>query len=422
MADEREFLMLGVALAIGLLFGLERGWHGLQEAEERRVAGVRTFGLIGLLGRASGLLTRALEPPVYGFAFLAVTGVMIAAYALNYRDERDRGITSLVAALVTFALGSLATLGYRVTAAAAAVVSVLLLGFKPQLHHWVSALEGKELHATLKLLLISVVLLPILPNQGYGPGQAFNPYEVWWMVVLIASISFVGYFAIKVAGPDKGTVVTSLFAGLASSTALTVHFSRLARRDRADSNLLSAGILFANGTLFPRILIIVGLIQPGLVQRLALPMALMALLVYAPGVLLWTWRRSDADGDAIRLDNPLELSTAVKFGAFLAVVLLLSTVLKDTFGDAGVLALAATSGVADLNAITLSMARMSQDSISAPLAVTAVVLATATNGVFKTVATGVVGGPKLGLRVGLPLTAASLAGLGAVWATRTWGF
>jgi uncharacterized membrane protein (DUF4010 family) len=151
-------------------------------------------------------------------------------------------------------------------------------------------------------------------------------------------------------------------------------------------------------------------------------MALMALLVYAPGVLPWTWRRADAEGDAIRLDNPLELSTALKFGAFLTLVLLLSMVLKDTFGDAGVLAVAATSGVADLNAITLSMARMSQEGISAPLAATAVVLATAANGVFKTVATSFVGGARLGVQAGIPLTAASLAGLGVVWATRTWGF
>lgn len=415
LTDDRTLLALGVALAIGLLFGLERGWHGLQEEEGRRVAGVRTFGLIGLLGGASGLLAQILQPPVYGFVFLGVVAMMTAAYAVNYSGAQDAGVTSLVAALLTFALGTLAALGETVTAAAGAVLAVLLLGFKPQLHSWVARLEEAEIHATLKLLLISVVMLPILPNRGYGPGNALNPYEVWWMVVLIASISYVGYFAVKVAGANKGILLTSLFAGLASSTALTLHLARLASRKSTNGSLLAAGILVANGTLFPRILVIVAAVHPTLVASLAAPMAVMALLVYGPSSVLWLRHTSDGNGEAVRLKNPLELKNALRFGVFLAVVMLAGNLLAETFGDRGIVWLAAISGVADLNAITLSVARLSQGELSLSVAVIAIVVAAAMNGLIKTALSGVVGGAAMGLRVGVPLVASSIAGLVVAW-------
>jgi len=417
LTDERALLALGVALAIGLLFGLERGWHGLQEKEDHRVAGVRTFGLIGLLGGASGLLAQILQPAVYGLVFLALAAIVTTAYVVNYRGAQDAGITSLVATLLAFALGTLSTLGHMVIGAAAAVVAVLLLGFKPYVHSSVARLEEKEIHATLKLLLISVVLLPILPDRGYGPGSALNPYEIWWMVVLIASISYAGYFAVKIAGTNKGIVLTSLFAGLASSTALTLHLARLAQRKGADMSLLATGILIANGTLFPRILVISAVIHPGLVARLAAPMAVMAMLAYVPSLVLWTRRGSEVDSEAIRLENPLELKAALRFGAFLAAVMLLGKALAESFGDKGVLWLAAISGVADLNAITLSVARMSQQDLALSVAVLAITLAAATNGLVKTALSAIIGGPGIGLRVGLPLVIGSLAGLAVAWST-----
>jgi uncharacterized membrane protein (DUF4010 family) len=417
LTDERAFLTLGSAFAIGLLFGLERGWHGFQEDSGQRVAGVRTYGLIGLLGGATGLLSQILEPPVYGIAFLGIAGMMVAAYAVNYRSAKDAGITSLVAALLAFALGSLAAVGEAVAAGAAAVVAVLILGFKPQLHSWVSRLQESELQATLKLLVISVVALPILPDRGFGPGAALNPYEIWWMVVLVASISYAGYFAVKVAGAKKGIVATSLFAGLASSTALTLHLARLAARDAKDANLLAAGVLIANGTLFPRILVIAALIHPPLLGYLAAPLSAMALLVYAPSLLLWSRRNAQGSGDGLKLENPLEIGTALRFGVFLAVVMLAGNFLAETFGGKGVLWLGAISGIADLNAITLSVSRMSQNELALSTATMGIVLAAAVNGVVKTSASAFVGGPTMGLRVGVPLLAASIVGVLVGWWT-----
>lgn len=195
MAEEQQiFYRLGAALTIGLLIGVERGWKAREAEEGERVAGVRTYGLLGLLGGCVALVAEHLGTLVTGLVFIAVAGVLATAYVIiNTRRGEDVGITSLVAGLLTLVFGALAVLGEMAAAAAAAVVTTLLLGFKPQLHRWVSGLKGAELQAGLKLLLISIVPLPVLPDRRYGPWQALNPYEIWWMVVLIAGISFAGY-------------------------------------------------------------------------------------------------------------------------------------------------------------------------------------------------------------------------------------
>ena len=149
------------------------------------------------------------------------------------------------AGMLTFALGALASLDYIAVASAVGVATALVLGFKPELHHWLKTISRAELLAMLKLLLISVVLLPVLPDRGFGPWLALNPYEIWWMVVMIAGISFAGYMAVKIAGARKGILFTGLFAGFASSTALTLHYSRLARVDRELTKVLAAGVLIA---------------------------------------------------------------------------------------------------------------------------------------------------------------------------------
>jgi uncharacterized membrane protein (DUF4010 family) len=295
------------------------------------------------------------------------------------------------------------------------VVTTLLLGYKPVLHQWISALKGKELRAGIKLLLISVVLLPVLPNRGYGPWQALNPYAIWWLVVLIASISFVGYFAMKITGARRGTVYTGLFGGLASSTALTLHFSRMARSDAALGPVLATGILLACGTMFPRMVVLAGVLDPDLLRPILLPAIVMSCLVYLPA--LWYWRsRARRKTDAgTSLKNPLELKAALSFGALLVLVMLLGKALQHWFGDAGVLALATASGIADVDAITLSLARMSQEDLTVRVAVLGIVIAAAVNTVTKAGMAVLIGGRGLAYRVGLPLLASAVAGLLTAW-------
>jgi uncharacterized membrane protein (DUF4010 family) len=416
-AEQQVFFQLGTALAIGLLIGLERGWKERETEDSDRIAGVRTYGLIGLLGGAAALLAESHGPLVIGLAFVALTGVLATVYALSLERGSDNvGITSLVASLLTFVLGALAGQGELAVAAASAVVTTLLLGYKPILHRWVGALKGSELRAVLKLLLISVVLLPVLPNRGYGPWQALNPYTIWWLVVLVATISFVGYFAVKIGGTRKGTLFTGLFGGLASSTALTVHFSRLGRgADAALGGMLAAGILLACGTMFPRMLLIAGMLNTSLFRPLLVPTFVMACVLYLPA--LWYWYSGTGQRARVEtpLKNPLELKTAFGFGVLLTLVMLFGTALQNWFGDTGVLALSVASGIADVDAITLSLARMTQDDLTLRVAALGIVLAAAVNNLAKGVMASLLGGRALAVRVGVPLLASAVCGLLTVW-------
>ena len=189
MTELENFKLLGIALAIGLLIGLERGWHSRDRVEGMRVAGLRTHGMISLLGGLSGILARQTDPFLMGFVFLGLTSALLIAHSKSVDKFEDFSITSTIASLVTFTLGALTIFGHITLASASAVIITSLLGFKPLLHGWLKKLKQQELNATLKLLLISVVMLPILPDQGYGPWTALNPYHIWWMLVLIAVIS-----------------------------------------------------------------------------------------------------------------------------------------------------------------------------------------------------------------------------------------
>jgi len=417
MSDiHQQIYYLGIALAIGLLIGLERGWKERSISDGGRIAGIRTYGLIGLLGGSSAVLAENFGLLTLSLAFIGLSGVLVTAYIVNLHKENDDvGITSLIASLLTFVLGALAAAGEVVIASTLAVVTTLLLSYKPLLHGWVKALDVEELQAGFKLLLISVVLLPILPNQGYGPWKVLNPYEIWWMVVLIAIISFIGYFAIKIAGARRGALYTGLFSGLASSTALTLHFSRMSRKNQALVPTLSLGILLACGTMFPRILLIEIMINFELFRLMLMPAIVMAVLTYLPTFFYWRIQISSQADMTSTLKNPLELKTALIFGFFLTLVMLFGKALQSWFGDTGVLFLAAASGVTDVDAINLSLARMSQNDLVLRMAAMGVIIAASVNNLTKAAMATVIGGRKTGLYVGIPLIISSIGGLLSAW-------
>lgn len=377
-----SFFHLGIALALGLLIGTERGWQLRGRAEGSRIAGIRTFGLFGLLGGLWALLAETLGALLLGFAFLGLAAVLIVAHALDERVDRDAGITTVVAGLVTFALGAYAVRGDPALAAAMAVATTVLLSLKPTLHHWLQYLTEEDLRAALKLLLISVVMLPILPDQGYGPWQALNPYHIWWMVVLIAGLSFAGYVAMRIVGPRRGILLTGLLGGLVSSTAITLNFSRMARRLDL-GRLLSAGALVASATMFPRVMLEVAVINPGLLPRVLPPLGLMGLV--ATLYSLWLWRRvkNQAPSDEIHLQNPLALKSAVQFGLLLSLILVLAEGFRAWLGNPGIYLLALLSGIADVDAITLSLSHLAEGGLSANVAARGIVFATISNTLMK---------------------------------------
>jgi uncharacterized membrane protein (DUF4010 family) len=411
MTELENFKLLGIALAIGLLIGLERGWRSRDRKEGMRVAGLRTYGMISLLGGLSGILAQQTNPFLMGFALLGLASVLLLAYSKSVDKFGDFSITSIIASLITFTLGALTVFGHIMLASASAVVITSLLGFKPLLHGWLKKLEQQELYATLKLLLISVVMLPILPNQGYGPWAAFNPYHIWLMVVLIAGISYLGYFAIRIVGDQHGPVLTGALGGLVSSTGVTLNLSKLSAQNPNMGNVLAAGILTACATMFARTLLLTSVMNPALFRVLLPALLVMTIFTYFVAFLLWWNRREFRSIEEITLENPFQLGMAVKFGAFLVVIMLLSKLLTVYFGDMGTYFLAATAGLADVDPITLSMAQMTRHGLEVSVAAKAILIAVSVNSGIKSIFSWFIGGRALALRVGGTLVGAVVAGL-----------
>lgn len=397
---------LGVALAIGLLLGLERGWEERDRAEGKRIAGFRTFGLIGLFGGLTATLGQEIGNIVVAAGLITVAMAFGIAQWHDLKRELDVSITTHVAALIAFGLGALAGTGRMLAATSAAVVVALLLGFKPELHHLLRRIERAELLATLRLLLISVVVLPILPNQGLGPWGALNPYQLWWMVVLVAGISYVGYIATRMIGTRKGTLVTALLGGLVSSTATVLSLSRRARDRPESSRLYISGMLAATATMFPRTLLIASVVAPDLAPLLVAP--LLAAAATAGLAAAFAARSDRANDDSQPTDaapaNPLDLKTAIQFAVILAPIMVLARALKEWAGDTGLYALSAISGTVDIDAVTLSLATMATEAeTTAMVAGIAIVIASIVNTTVKPAIAIVVAGWAVGVRVLVPL-------------------
>lgn len=404
------FERLAVALALGLLIGLERGWEERAAAEGTRVAGIRTFALTAILGALWAILAQELGPTLLGLAFLAFSALLISAHWIVARREGDYGITTVVAALITFVLGALAAHGEMIIAASAAVVTTILLGLKPVLHGWLQRLQQVELFATFKLLLISVVMLPLLPDQGYGPWHVLNPYQIWWWVVLIAAIGFVGYFAVRFLGTRIGILLTALFGGLASSTAVTLNLSRIGHRDVRLHSLLAAGVVVAAGTMFPRVLLEVSVVNRSILPQVLWPLLTMTAASYFSVPLLWRSGKGSPPAQDLNLVNPFELVPALQFGALLVAIMLLSRAFQEWFGNAGIYLLAGFSGLSDVDAITLSLSRLAHSELSPEVAARGIVIAAMVNTATKGALVVFIAGGRMALRVSLAFSAAVLCG------------
>jgi uncharacterized membrane protein (DUF4010 family) len=375
-------LSLLVALSIGLLIGIERGWSERDEKEGDRMAGIRTFSVVGLLGGVWGLLALEIDEWVMAAAFLAITAMIIAAHIMDVKRDEDVGATTAFTLMLVFALSAWSVFGYELPALGATVVVTVLLGYKPTLHRWLRNINRKEIYAWTKLLVISLVLLPLLPNQGYGPWDAFNPYWVWWMIVLISGLSFVGYVAIKVAGKNLGTLLTSFAGGLASSTAVTISLAQFAKKSKT-TFIFMAGVLLASSIMFIRVLIEVSIVNYQLLDQLWLPVSLMFAGLIIAGLWLWRFKIHKEESSPIKLKNPFQLKTAVQFGLLLGAILVLSEGMQEWFGDQGVYALSVVSGLMDVDAITLSLSKMSADDLQNEVAVMGIILASITNTLVK---------------------------------------
>jgi uncharacterized membrane protein (DUF4010 family) len=380
---DTQLLPLLVALALGMLIGLQRGWHQRDTPAGGRIAGIRTFGLLALSGALAGVLTTPLGPGIAIAMGLAVTLLLGLAHWLDSNNDHDYGITTVVAGVVTYLTGLLTMLGDLSLAVAVAVITTIVLHFKQTLHQAMGHLSDSEMRGILQLSLISAVLLPVLPNQSYGPWGALNPYEIWLMVVLVAGISLAAYFAMRLTGPKKGVLITSVLGGLASSTALTLSLARMNARVPMP-RLLSCGILLASAIMYPRILLEVAVINPELLPTLLPPMLAMTLGCVLGACLLWRKRESSTAINTEKLaTQPFQIIPALKFGILLAGILLIAHGIEGHMGEQGLWLVSIVAGLTDVDAITLTLARMAQDSIGTDTAVTGITLAAITNTLIK---------------------------------------
>lgn len=414
--DETLWHRLAVALGIGLIVGLERGWKLREQRSGTRTAGLRTFAIAALGG---GVLAAASQPDrfvVLGAGTLVVGALIIASYVVAAREQRDFGMTTELALLTTFGLGAIATLGAPFEAAAAAVVMTLLLSFKTEVHAAIGKLDRPELLGTLQLAAIAAVLLPLLPDRNVGPWGAVNPRVVGVLMLLIAALSYVGYFAVRMLGARLGLTLTALFGGLSSSTAVTLAYARRSRTDRTHARVLGTGIALAAATMVPRLAVELAAVNRALLAPLAPTLAALMLVPLAAVLVLALRGRDGTPAGNLKLSNPLELRAALGFGALLIVLFIAVEGLRRAVGDAGIYSIAAVAALLDVDAVTLAVAKdAAEGTLDATTAQRAIALAALVNTAVKGVLAAALGGlPMLrsaSLVLGLALAAGTAAAL-----------
>ena len=419
MSFEEIFLGFLIALAAGALIGLERQ-QDKRVDKKPSIGGVRTFQLIALAGALSSLLAHTMGVwPILG-ALLVVGAFLAISYYQDWSRDSDPGITTEIAALITFLLGVLALLPnlplatgqrYLLIVASAGVV-MALLSFKEPLHQAVERVSDDDIYATAKFVILALVVLPLLPDRTFGPLDVLNPFDTGLMIVLIAGISFVGYIATRIAGARKGMAVTGILGGLASSTAVTLSMAMRAREAPKTVSIASVAILTASATMFARVMVTVGIVDLELLPTLLWPLGTMTVVGYGMALAFFLRsRREFQETEPVSLRNPFELGSALKFGLLYAVVIFVSKAAQTFLGDRGLYASSVLAGTTDVDAITLSVTRFHHDGLAAATAVVAITLAAVTNTAVKAGIAAWIGGRELAVPVIMGLGAALGAGL-----------
>lgn len=377
--DIETLLQFLTSLAIGLLIGLER------ERNPSAKAGLRTFALVSLFGTLVALLADKGESPWLLVAgLLAVAGMIIAAYFNAPTENNDPGTTTVAALLVSYVLGVLVWFGFSKLAIMLAIATTALLYFKPELHGISQRLTRRDLVSILQFSVLSFVILPILPDQNYGPYGAFNPYQAWMMVVLISGLSLAGYVALRWTGQRYGAPLLGFFGGLVSSTATTLVYAKHSKFNESMLRLSAVVILIASQVVLIRLMIVSTVVSPAILKQLA-PVLAVGLL-FGLVATLFNWERLKNSGilPMPETANPTELHAALTFGLLFVIVLFCSAWLTDMAGSGGLYIVALISGLTDVDAIALSSLRLFHlDKLSSTQTVISIALAFLSNMLFK---------------------------------------
>ncbi len=409
------FQRLAMALGIGFLVGVERGWKHRDAPEGTRAAGLRTHAVIGLMGGMTG----AMLPAVGALGFLALTlafaGAFITFKVRESLRDNDVSVTGTIAGLLVFALGAYAMWGDLRIAAAVGVVLVGLLAFKDALHDWLDSVTWKELRSALLILGATFIALPLLPDRTIDIWGAINPRELWLLTILVAGASFAGYVAVRVLGSDIGVLAGAAAGALVSSTVVTAELGRRVKTGETHAMVGGAAAAIAAAISVSRVIVLLAITAVPVVPEAA-PALAAAVLVFAGAA--FAMRLLDREGDGAdssqKLTSPLDLWSVAKFAAFLGAVIIIGRIIADAYGQAGLLPFAATAGLADVDAVTLAASSLVRGGLDPAIGAHAVMIAVLMNTLAKGVIAFVTGGWRYAALYFAAALAATIAAA-AVW-------
>jgi uncharacterized membrane protein (DUF4010 family) len=403
-----QFVGLIAATAAGLLIGLERGWRQRAQDAGTRVAGFRTFGLIGLIGGIAGLAS----DPVAAALGLGVAATLAVGYWKSAREDA-LSATTTIAGVLTFGIGLAALRLSPGIALAAAAGSYIILSARRSMHALLRGLTEAEIEGVARFALVALVILPLLPDAAYGPYGAWNPRRIWMVVVLVTGLSFAGYVAARRFGADRGILIVALTGSLVSSTAVTADLARRLRKEPESRRALTAGIALASIVMFVRVQILVLVLIPRALPTLALAMAPATMVAGALAFLAWRRQRAEP-APPVPLGNPFDFGPALLLAAMVAILSLVARWALERFGGEGLAAVLGLTGLMDVDAAVLTLAGLPQaalDNATAGIVLAVPVLA---NTAIKGIIAAVIARGRDGIRASLPLfasLAASAAGL-----------
>lgn len=418
VTDWTELLeRLALALAIGFLVGVERGWKHRQEPEGGRVAGIRTFTLIGLLGGISGL-SIPLVGPIPAAATAVVLGLSFAVFQLwQGIEDEDASVTSTVAGILVFALGLYACVGDRAVATAGGVVTSLVLAFKQPLHSWLRSLTWPEIRSALLILAASFIALPLLPEGPIDPWGVFDPRAIWLLTILIAGASFAGYVVLRTLGSRAGQWAAPAIGALVSSTAVTIDLARRVRRNEIGPAQAAASAAMATSISLTRVTVLSAMLSGGLGATLASTLVAATLSFLAGAIVLpGSLPGANSASAPSPLTSPFELIAVARTAMLLGAITVLADLASRAIGTTGLAAFSAAAGLADVDAATVAVARLVPTGISLTDARDAALAAVGANQLLKIAMAWLAGSNAFGLRFLLLSAIAAAAGAVAYFA------
>ncbi len=394
------FQQLGVAVALGTLVGLERE-HRFRKHIYSSFGGIRTFALISLMGAIAYILS---EVSIAFFVAISIgfVSLLVTAYVMTTYRSKDRGATSEVAAILVYMIGVICGTQQYLMATIVALIILMILHFKDPLHTWASHVKHKELVSTIQFIIITFVILPILPNQGFGPYEFFNPYIVWLMVVFVSGISFVSYIAMKLFGAKRGIILTGFLSGFISTTALAYSFAAMSKKSKGDMSPYVLGISISMSALFFRVLLEIVVVNGELSKLAAVPLLIMGGLAVALTFYLYYKNKESTqnfDKSSLRMESPFQLKPAIHFAVLFAIVLFVTKLAVNMFGDSALYLASFAGGMVDMDSIAISMARLAKTDISLVVATIAITIAVITNLLAKAGIFFLFGNKKLGVNI-----------------------